>query len=86
MGWPWPPVASFLEQHTWNCSNPAAALPSNSSAASARFITPSTGTQSKLTESEWLRSEGTSRGYLVQPPAQAGTLRASCPGPRPDSF
>lgn len=25
--------------------------------------------------------EGTSGGHLVQPPAQAGTLKAHCPGP-----
>ena len=35
---------------------------------------------------EWLRWEGTSGGHLVQPPAQAGTPRASWRGPCPDDF
>lgn len=33
---------------------------------------------------EWQRLVGTSGGHLVQPPAQAGSPRAGCPGPCPD--
>lgn len=35
---------------------------------------------------KWLRLAGTSKGHLVQHPAQAGSIRASCPGPCPDYF
>lgn len=31
---------------------------------------------------EWLRL----KGYMVQPPAQAGLPRAGCPGPCPGMF
>lgn len=34
----------------------------------------------------WLRLTGTSGGYLVHPPAQAGPPEASCPGPCVDGF
>jgi len=32
---------------------------------------------------EWSGLEGTSVGHLVQPPAEAGSPRAGCTGPRP---
>lgn len=35
---------------------------------------------------EGLRLEGPSRSHLAQPPAQAGSSGAGCPGPRPGDF